>query len=95
MPKNIPVDFKLYQNYPNPFNPSTVISYRLSVISKVSLKVYDLLGREIAILVNEYQNAGTYNLKLNTQNYSLPSGVYFYRLQTGEFSQTKKMVLMK
>jgi len=94
-PYDIPVDFKLYQNYPNPFNPSTVISYRLSVISKVSLKVYDLLGREIAILVNEYQNAGTYNLKLNTQNYSLPSGVYFYRLQTGEFSQTKKMVLMK
>lgn len=92
---NIPTDFKLYQNYPNPFNPSTLISYRLSVISKVSLKIYDLLGREVATLVNEEQQPGVYNSQFSIGNFQLPSGVYFYRLQAGEFSRSKKMMLMK
>jgi len=91
----IPSQFYLSQNYPNPFNPSTVIGYRLSVISKVSLKVYDLLGREVETLVNEVQLPGSYNSQFSIRNSQLPSGVYFYRLQTGDFSETKKMILLK
>ncbi|MCX6173306.1 MAG: S8 family peptidase [Ignavibacteriales bacterium] len=91
----IPSQFYLLQNYPNPFNPSTVISYKLSVTSKVSLKVYDLLGREVATLVNEERLPGSYNSQFSIQNSQLPSGVYFYRLQAGDFSETKKMILIK
>ncbi len=91
----LPSQFYLSQNYPNPFNPSTVISYQLSVASKVSLKVYDLLGREVETLVNEVQLPGSYNSQFSIRNYQLPSGVYFYRLQAGEFSETKKMILIK
>ncbi len=91
----IPTNFNLAQNYPNPFNPSTVISYQLSAPSKVTLKVYDLLGREVATLVNEYQLAGSYNSQFSIINYQLSSGVYFYRLQTDNFSATKKMMLIK
>jgi len=90
-----PAKFQLFQNYPNPFNPSTVISYRLSVISKVTLKVYDVLGRELSTLVDEEQQPGSYNSQFSIQNSQLPSSIYFYRLQAGEFSQMKKMILLK
>ena len=95
---SMPNDFQLYQNYPNPFNPETTISYTVQAASNVSLKVYDVLGREVATLVNEYKQAGTYNEKFNVKtrhNASLQSGVYFYRLQVGNFSQTKKFILLK
>lgn len=91
----IPTDFQLAQNYPNPFNPSTVISYQLPAAGHVSLKVYDVLGNEVATLVNEFQQAGNYNSTFNTNSAKLSSGVYFYKLQSGSFVQTKKMILMK
>ena len=89
----IPAEFSLSQNYPNPFNPSTIISYQLSSPGKVTLKVYDMLGREVATLVNEFQSAGSYVKTMHAS--SLPSGVYFYRLQTDNFSAAKKMLLIK
>ena len=92
---NIPDKFELKQNYPNPFNPNTVISYQLSVTSFATLKVYDILGKEVAILVNEKQNAGSYNYQFSTINYQLSSGIYFYKLTTDGFSDTKRMVLIK
>ncbi len=88
-----PKQFALEQNYPNPFNPTTTISYQLPVASTVTLKVYDVLGREVMTLVNGKQEAGVYNLSLNGA--TLSSGVYFYRLQSGNFVQTKKMMLVK
>jgi hypothetical protein len=89
----IPSSYILSQNFPNPFNPSTVISYQLPVSSDVTLKVYDILGNEIATLVDEYKPAGRYEAEFNAS--SLPSGVYFYQLKTSEFVQTRKMILMK
>jgi photosystem II stability/assembly factor-like uncharacterized protein len=85
--------FVLEQNYPNPFNPSTVVSYQLPVASNVKLAIYDLLGREVAILVNERKMPGTYEVKFDGSN--LASGVYFYRLQTGDFMQTRKLLLIR
>ncbi|MBN1637628.1 MAG: T9SS type A sorting domain-containing protein, partial [Ignavibacteriales bacterium] len=81
------------QNYPNPFNPSTVISYQLPVSSLVQIKVYNVLGQEIATLVNEEKPAGTHNVKFNASN--LSSGIYFYRIEAGKFVETKKMVILK
>ena len=92
---SIPIEYALSQNYPNPFNPSTVISYQLPVSSKVTLIIYDLLGREVATLVNEEQSAGKYNYELQIRNYELASGVYFYRLQAGDFIGMKKMLVIK
>jgi len=89
-----PSEFILNQNYPNPFNPSTVISYYLPVSSNVSLRVYDLLGREVATLVDEYKPAGIYEVEFFAKGGSA-SGVYFYKLQAGSFIQTKKMLLLK
>ncbi len=89
----IPNNFKLDQNFPNPFNPSTKISWQTPVSSWQTLKVYDLLGREVATLINEYKSAGKYEVEFNAA--SLPSGVYFYKLNAGEFIETKKMILMK
>jgi len=86
-------EFKLFQNYPNPFNPSTVISWQSSVGSWQTLKVYDVLGSEVATLVDEEKPAGGYEVEFNAS--SLPSGVYFYQLRAGYFVQTKKMVLLK
>ncbi len=85
--------FALYQDYPNPFNPTTVISYQLPVSSVVTLKVYDVLGREVKTLVSERQTAGIHSITFNAGN--LPSGVYFYRLQAGSFTQTRKLTLIK
>ena len=92
--------FSLSQNYPNPFNPETTIEYTIppnvkGETEKVTLKVYDVLGREVATLVDEFKNAGTYNSTFNTLRSSLSSGVYFYRLQAGSYSETKKLILMK
>ena len=101
--ESIPVEIQLYQNYPNPFNPSTVISYRLSKGAYVKLNVYDILGREIATLVNEYQNPGVYHSQFSITNVldrqiidnGLSSGIYFYTLRINEQSISKKMVLIK
>jgi hypothetical protein len=89
----IPTAFSLSQNYPNPFNPSTSISFDIPDQSYVTLKIYDLLGREVDNLVNEELNSGSYNIVWNAEN--LSSGVYFYNLVSGSFSETKKMVLLK
>ncbi len=90
----IPADYKLYQNYPNPFNPTTTINYSVPVAAgNVTLKIYDLLGREVASLVNENLSSGNYQVKFDAS--SLVSGFYFYRLQAGSFSETKKMLLVK
>jgi xylan 1,4-beta-xylosidase len=91
----LPKHFELEQNYPNPFNPGTVISYQLPSASNVSLKVYDVLGREVATLVNEYERAGNYTVPLPDFSVQRSSGVYFYTLKAGDFTQTKKMVLTK
>ncbi len=85
--------YRLEQNYPNPFNPTTNISYVLPKAENVSLKIYDVLGREVATLVNEVKAAGAYTVPFNASN--LSSGVYFYKLQAGSFVQTKKMMLVK
>ncbi len=85
--------YSLGQNYPNPFNPKTVIRFQLSVNSFTSLKVYDLLGREVASLVNEQLQPGTYEVDWDASNY--PSGVYFYKIVAGDFVETKKMILIK
>ena len=96
-----PNEFQLYQNYPNPFNPSTVISWRLAAGSDVTLKMYDVLGNEIGTLVNEVQQAGRHSINFNATNNpqlttnSLSSGVYYYKLQAGKFSQTKGMIYLK
>jgi hypothetical protein len=91
--ESIPEQFALYQNYPNPFNPSTTIHYQISELSFVVLKIFDVMGNEIATLVNEEKFIGGYEVELDAS--TLPSGVYFYRLQAGSFVETKKMVLMK
>ena len=88
-----PKEFVLYQNYPNPFNPKTVISYQLPVTSNVTLKVYDVLGNEVATLVNEEKQPGVYEVEVDASN--LTSGIYFYQLKAGSLIQTKKMVLMR
>ena len=85
--------FELLQNYPNPFNPTTLIKYSVPVKSFVSLKVFDVLGREVAILINELENAGGHSAIFAAGN--LPSGVYFYRLQAGAFTNTKKLILLR
>lgn len=89
----IPEAFSLSQNYPNPFNPVTTISYSIAHGSEVTLKLYDILGREVALIEKSYKTAGTYKVKLDGSQ--LPSGIYFYRLETGSFSNTKKCALVK
>lgn len=86
-------NFKLFQNYPNPFNPITIIKFSLPVSEKVELKVYDVLGNEVASLLNEEKPAGTYEVKFDGS--SLSSGVYFYSISAGNFRQAKKMILAK
>ncbi|HEY9165993.1 MAG TPA: T9SS type A sorting domain-containing protein [Candidatus Kryptonia bacterium] len=90
---NLPKTFHLYPNYPNPFNPSTMIFYDVPTTSIVSLTVYDLLGRKVETLINQRQSPGKYGVRFDASR--LASGVYFYRLQAGGFSQTKKLMLVK
>ncbi len=92
--------FHSHQNYPNPFNPSTSIQYAISSLpigqagrQFVSLKIYDVLGNEVATLVNEEKSAGTYEVEFDGAG--LPSGIYFYQLSAGNFVETKKMILLK
>lgn len=89
----IPGDFVLEQNYPNPFNPSTTIRYTLPKSSYVTLTIYDILGRELNTLVNAHQEAGYKSVQFNEND--LPSGIYFYRLQAGTFTDTKKLLLIR
>ncbi len=89
----VPTHYQLEQNYPNPFNPTTVISYKLSAVSDVTLRVYDVLGREVKTLVHQRQDAGEHSVTFNAA--SLPSGVYFYQLQAGTYSANKKLLLLK
>ncbi len=91
--ETLPEEFVLHQNYPNPFNPSTTFRYSIPQTSKVVIKVYDILGNEIATLMDEEKPVGTYELTWNAEN--LPSGVYFYQLKAGEYINTKKMILLK
>jgi hypothetical protein len=97
LPENIeiglPNNFELAQNYPNPFNPNTVISYRLQVSGDVTLKVFDVLGNEVATLVDGIKETGYHSVEFNAANFS--SGVYFYKLQAGSFTETKKMMLIR
>ncbi|MGK9477013.1 T9SS type A sorting domain-containing protein [Melioribacter sp. OK-6-Me] len=90
---DLPKDFYLSNNYPNPFNPTTKINYSLSKTVNVSLKVYDVLGREVKTLVHGIQNPGSYTVTFDASD--LSSGVYFYRLEAGNYSETKQMLLMK
>ncbi|MBS1494799.1 MAG: T9SS type A sorting domain-containing protein [Bacteroidetes bacterium] len=92
---NVPENYSLSQNYPNPFNPSTRINYELRNSNFILLKIFDLLGKEVATLVNEKQNAGSYAVDFNSTVFNLPSGIYFYTLNTGEFKETRKMILIK
>ncbi|MCL5029496.1 MAG: T9SS type A sorting domain-containing protein [Bacteroidetes bacterium] len=97
--------FILEQNYPNPFNPTTTIKYSIPSARSpllggaggglVTLKVFDILGREVATLVNEYQTAGEYSVQFTTANNQLPSGVYFYQLKVGDYLSIKKMIILK
>jgi hypothetical protein len=91
--KIIPQEFKISQNYPNPFNPTTKIEYSLPQNTKVKIKIYDILGRMVKVLVDEFKEAGIYTVQFDGSNYA--SGVYFYRIEAGKFVNTKKMVLVK
>lgn len=100
---NLPTNFSLHQNYPNPFNPSTTINYSVPKASLITIKVFDILGREMATLVNEQKTAGNYSVQFSAKGGSasdgnggsLASGIYFYRMQAGSFVLTKKPVLLK
>ncbi len=92
-----PTSFSLDQNYPNPFNPSTKISWQSPVAGWQTLKVYDVLGNEVATLVDEFREAGSYEVEFKSAvgSLQLASGIYYYQLKAGNFIQTKKMMLMK
>jgi len=90
---DLPTDFKLMQNYPNPFNPNTIINYSVPKQGKVTIAVFNALGKQVATLVNEEKSAGNYKIDFNAEN--LSSGIYFYKMQANEFIQTKKMLLLK
>ena len=87
------IDYELQANYPNPFNPITTIKYSIKQDGLVSLKVYDVLGSEVVSLVNENQAAGNYSVQFDASN--LPSGIYIYRLTSGQFTSSKKLILLK
>ncbi|RPI13493.1 MAG: T9SS C-terminal target domain-containing protein [Ignavibacteriae bacterium] len=90
---NIPKEFALHQNYPNPFNPATYINYDIPKASNVTITVYNINGKEVSTLVNEFKQAGAYSISFNAS--SLASGVYFYKITAGDFTATKKMTLIK
>ena len=87
--------FFLHQNYPNPFNPETNISFDLPKTSPVTLKIFNLIGQEVATIVNGQLPAGTHSYRVGSERYSLTSGVYFYRLSAGNFVETRKMILLR
>lgn len=89
----VPAKYSLAQNYPNPFNPSTIINYQLAINSFVTLKVYDISGREVKTLVNEVKDAGYYSVQFDAKN--LSSGTYFYKITSDKFSDVKKMIVVK
>jgi hypothetical protein len=89
----LPIKFSLHQNYPNPFNPVTTIRYDLPIQTEAKLTIYNVLGQEVNILLNQTMNAGSHTIKWNAAN--LSSGIYFYRLETPEKQITKKLVVLK
>ncbi|MEX2189277.1 MAG: T9SS type A sorting domain-containing protein, partial [Bacteroidota bacterium] len=89
----LPAQFVLEQNYPNPFNPATTIRFAIPAASNVELRVYDMLGREVVTLMNEFKNAGSYQVNFDAGQ--IATGIYFYRLSTGTFTQIRKMLLIK
>lgn len=91
----LPISYKLFGNYPNPFNPSTTIRYELPERTDVKLLVYDILGKQVAVLVNKSQNPGRYNITFNAASLGLSSGLYFYRIKAGNYSKVHKMLLVK
>jgi hypothetical protein len=91
--RGVPKVFALDQNYPNPFNPTTVVSFQLPMASEVRLVVYDLLGREVAVVANERRTAGSHEVRFDGSG--LSTGVYFYRLTAGKYTETRKMILVK
>jgi len=90
---SVPSNYLLYQNYPNPFNPTTVVKYQIPELNFLTIKIFDVLGSEVATLVNEEKPIGNYEVEFDATN--LPSRTYFYKLHAGSFIETKKMVLMK
>ncbi|MBX2976728.1 MAG: T9SS type A sorting domain-containing protein [Ignavibacteriaceae bacterium] len=88
-----PTEYALYQNYPNPFNPTTTITYQIPKEGLVTLKIYDILGKEVTTLINEEKQAGKYSIEFNASKIS--SGVYLYELRSNEYKSTKKLMLMK
>jgi len=88
-----PTGYRLYDNYPNPFNPTTTIRYSLPEAAFTSIKIYDVVGNEVAVAVNEMKTAGTHQVTYNATSFS--SGVYYYTIQAGSFMETRKMILMK
>ena len=91
--KPVITDYALFQNYPNPFNPITTISYQIPKSGEVTIKVYDSIGKEVATLVNEEKQRGRYSVMFDASN--LTSGIYFYSLTSGNFKETKKLILLK
>jgi len=94
----VPDEYNLFQNYPNPFNPSTTIRYSILIPSDVTIKIYDVLGREVNTLVNEFKENGTFQVTWNSDDNfrnKVSSGIYFYRIKAGTFVKTKKMILLK
>ncbi len=89
----VPLVYELKQNYPNPFNPSTTIEYQIPKLSHVSLVVYDVFGNQVSVIVNEVKQAGKYSVNFNAAN--LASGVYFYKIEAGNFVQAKKLIILK
>jgi hypothetical protein len=90
---NTPNEYSLLQNFPNPFNPSTIIRFTVPERTKVVLRVYDVLGKEVAELINDIKSPGRYEVEFDP--YGLPSGIYFYTVQAGKFTDSKKMILLK
>jgi len=90
---NVTNGFELKQNYPNPFNPETKIGFSIGKAGNVKIKIFDIIGREVATLVNQKLNQGTYVVSWQASN--MPSGVYFYVIEAGDFKETKKMIILK
>ena len=90
---NLPDKYALSQNYPNPFNPATTINYSIPNAGQVKITVYNAIGSKVATILNEYKQPGNYTVQFNATN--LASGIYFYRIESGQFLQIKKMILLK